>query len=54
MRPYHLGQELEHAPPLVDDIHELLLRPNAPDDNLVAPLGEADVRLVAELGQRHP
>ncbi len=54
MRPYHLRQELEHAPPLVDDIQELLRRPNAPDDNLVAPLGQAGVRLVAELGQRHP
>ena len=53
MRSHHFRQEIKHPPPLVDDIQELLLRPDAPNDNLVATLDQTVVRLVTELGERH-
>ena len=37
MRPHHLRQELKRAPTLINDIEELLLRSNGPNDDLILP-----------------
>jgi len=46
MRSCHLGQESEYTSSLVDDIQELFLRPDASDNDLVAPLDQTSIRVV--------
>ena len=53
MGPHHLRQKFKRPPPLINNIHELLLRPNSPDNDLIFPTSQTLIRLVAELSERH-
>ena len=53
MRSHHICQELECAPPLVHNIHELVLRSNTTNDDLVFPTSQTFVRFITELSERH-
>ena len=53
MRPHHICQKLKRTSTLVHDIHELFLRSDATDDDLVFPASQTLIRFITEFGERH-